>query len=114
MMPATSLRAFLCLVFLSSFSLLAKPAAIAALAFVRCPQTAMITCLLLLLLLGSMALAFVVYGPKDYLLRVPASFVNVLHPWILGLVGLLSVVIGGGGLAGLLVRRLMCRSTTAR
>ena len=113
MMPATSLRAFLCLVFLSSFSLLAKPAAIAALAFVRCPQTAMITCLLLLLL-GSMALAFVVYGPKDYLLRVPASFVNVLHPWILGLVGLLSVVIGGGGLAGLLVRRLMCRSTTAR
>lgn len=111
MMPATSLRAFLCLVFLSSFSLLAKPAAIAALAFVRCPQTAMITCLLLLL--GSMALAFVVYGPKDYLLRVPASFVNVLHPWILGLVGLLSVVIGGGGLAGLLVRRLMCRSTTA-
>lgn len=112
MMPATSLRAFLCLVFLSSFSLLAKPAAIAALAFVRCPQTAMITCLLLLLL-GSMALAFVVYGPKDYLLRVPASFVNVLHPWILGLVGLLSVVIGGGGLAGLLVRRLMCRSTTA-
>ncbi len=113
-MPATSLRAFLCLVFLSSFSLLAKPAAIAALAFVRCPQTAMITCLLLLLLLlGSMALAFVVYGPKDYLLRVPASFVNVLHPWILGLVGLLSVVIGGGGLAGLLVRRLMCRSTTA-
>ena len=88
-------------------------AALAALAFARCPKGVMIVCSLLILI-GAIALALLVSGPKDYLLRVPASLTTLLHPYILGSAGLLCVIIGAGGLAGLLARRLMQKSTTER
>lgn len=85
--------------------------AIAALAFTRFPTGVVIVCSLLLIV-GSIALALLVYGPKDYLLRFPASLATVLHPYLLGLAGLLCVIVGVGGLAGSLARFLMHKSTT--
>jgi hypothetical protein len=64
----------------------------------------MTTCVALLLF-GSAVMGFLFYGPKDYLIRVPAFLTTVLHPWILAPASILCTIIGLGGLLGLLAGR---------
>ena len=67
---------------------------------------------LLLLFLGAVTIGFLFYGPKHYMLQVPESLATPLHPWTLALAGVLLAVLGAGGLAGSIIRRLMLRFAT--
>ena len=58
-------------------------------------------------IIGVGALTLVFLGRRDYMLKIPARMTTVLHPWVLGGIGLVLVVIGIGGTIGLLARLLM-------
>ncbi len=58
-------------------------------------------------ILGGSALTVLVFGPKDYLLRVPSIMSTALHPWILGSFGMLMLILGVGGLIGISACLLM-------
>jgi hypothetical protein len=61
--------------------------------------------------IGASALTLVMFGPKDYMLRIPSGIVTILHPWILGGLGLLLLILGVGGIVGFSARLLLSRKT---
>lgn len=61
--------------------------------------------------IGASGLALLMFGPKDYMLRIPSSLTTILHPWILGGAGMLLLILGVGGIVGFSARLLMSRKT---
>ena len=61
--------------------------------------------------IGAGALALLIFGPKDYMLRIPSSMTTISHPWILGGFGMLLLILGFGGIVGFSARLLMSRKT---
>jgi hypothetical protein len=61
--------------------------------------------------IGAGALALLMFGPKDYMLRIPSSMTTILHPWILGGFGTFLIILGIGGIVGFFARLLMGRKT---
>lgn len=61
--------------------------------------------------LGASMLAFIMFGPKDYMHRIPGILTTILHPWIVGGFGTLLLIVGVGGIVGFLARLLMSRKT---
>lgn len=59
--------------------------------------------------IGACSFAFVAFGPKDHMLRIPNSLTTLLHPWVLGGLGTLLLILGVGGIIGFSARLLMSR-----
>lgn len=62
-------------------------------------------------IIGAGALTLLLFGPKDYMLRIPSSMATILHPWILSGFGGLMLILGVGGIIGFSARLLMSRKT---
>ncbi len=62
-------------------------------------------------IIGASALTLLLFGPKDYMLRIPSSMTTILHPWILGGFGGILLILGVGGIIGFSARLLMSRKT---
>ncbi len=62
-------------------------------------------------IIGASGVTLVLFGPKDYMLRIPSSTATILHPFILGSVGGLLLTLGVGGIIGFSARLLMSRKT---
>ena len=60
-------------------------------------------------IIGASALTLLVFGPKDYMLRIPSRLTTILHPYILGSFGILVLLLGVGGMIGISARWLMGR-----
>src|SRR5262245_41061401 len=56
--------------------------------------------------IGASVLTLLMCGPKDYMLRIPSRIATILHPWILGGVGVLLLILGVGGIIGFSARLL--------
>ena len=61
--------------------------------------------------LGAGALTLLMFGAKDYMLRIPSSMTTILYPWILGGFGTFLIILGIGGIVGFFARLLMGRKT---
>ena len=59
--------------------------------------------------IGAGAYTLLLFGPNDYMLRIPSSMTTLLHPWVLGGIGGLSLTLGVGGIIGFLARLLISR-----
>ncbi len=59
--------------------------------------------------IGASAYTLLLFGPKDYMLRIPSSIATLLHPWVLGGIGGLLLTLGVGGIIGFSARLLMSR-----
>jgi hypothetical protein len=81
-------------------------AAVSAVTYPRRPKCTLATALIATTI-GVSALAFIMFGPKDYMLRIPSSMTPILHPWIVGGAGMLLLLLGIGGIVGLSARLLM-------
>jgi hypothetical protein len=62
-------------------------------------------------IIGASALTLLMFGPKDYMLRIPSSMATILHPWIFGGFAVLLLILGVGGIIGFSARLLMSRKT---
>jgi hypothetical protein len=87
-------------------------AAISALTYPRYPKYT-IAMALIATTVGASALTFIMFGPKDYMLRIPSSMTTILHPWIIGGGGMLLLLLGIGGIFGFSARLLMHSLTGA-
>src|SRR5262245_17112094 len=59
--------------------------------------------------IGAGAFTLLMFGPKDYMLRIPSSMTTILHQLILGGVGMLLLILGVGGIVGFSARLLMSK-----
>ena len=91
--------------------LAAAAAAISAVTYPLCPKsTAAVS--VVTIFIGAGALTLLIFGPKDYLLRIPSSMTTILHPWILGGFGTLLLIVGVGAIVGVSARLLMTRKAS--
>jgi len=63
--------------------------------------------------IGAAGLAFLAYGPKDYMIRYPWSR-DVFHPYQIALYSFVALAFCGGVLLGLLTRRVVLWLWTRR
>ena len=63
--------------------------------------------------IGAAGLAFLAYGPKDYMIRYPWSR-DVFHPYQIALYSFAALAFCGGVLLGLLTRRVVLWLSTRR
>ncbi len=61
-------------------------------------------------IIGATAYTLLLFGPKDYMLRIPSSMTTLLHPWVMGGVGGLLLILGVGGIIGFSARLLISRN----
>ena len=66
------------------------------------------------MILAALAIGLIFFAPNEYMLQIPDSLGTVLHPWILGLVALISGVLGVSGLIGSVVARLVTTKPNER
>jgi hypothetical protein len=86
-------------------------AAISGVTYPLCPKsTAAVS--VVTTTIGAGALAFIIFGPKNYMLRIPSSMTTILHPWILGGFGTLLRIVGAGAIVGVSARFLMSRKAS--
>ena len=86
-------------------------AAISAVTYPLCPKsTAAVS--VVTIFIGAGALTLLIFGPKDYMLRIPSSMTDILHPWILGGFGMLLLIVGVGAIVGVSARFLMSRKAS--
>src|SRR4030095_868143 len=91
--------------------LAAAAAVISAVTYPLCPKsTAAVS--VVTTFIGAGALALLIFGPKDYMLRIPSSMSAILHPWILGGFGMLLLIVGAGAIVGVSARFLMSRKAS--
>ena len=92
--------------------LAAATAVISALAYPRRPKYT-VAVSIITTIIGAGALGLLMFGPKDYMLRIPSSMTMILHPWILGGAGMLLLILGLGGIVGFSVRLWMGKTFSA-
>ena len=80
-------------------------ALLAGLLYPLCPK-ATVAVAVMLTLFGASALAVLLLGPQDYMLRIPRRLTTLMHPYILGSGGVLCLVLGVGGVLGCAARWL--------
>ena len=66
---------------------------------------------LTLMTVATLAVIFILFAPKEYMLHIPESLKTILHPWILGLFALVSGTLGVSGLIGSIADRIVSAKT---
>ena len=63
------------------------------------------------MIVAALAIVIILYAPKDYMLHIPEGLKTILHPWILGLLALVSGTLGLSGLIGSVADRIVVAKT---
>lgn len=63
---------------------------------------------------AALAVIFILYAPKEYMLHIPEGLRTILHPWILALFALVSGILGISGVIGSVADRIVTARTNER
>jgi hypothetical protein len=89
--------------------LAAAAAVISAFTYPACPKCT-VAVSVITTTIGAGALTLLMFGPKDYMLRIPSGMITILHPWILGGFGAFLIILGVGGIVGFSARLLISKT----